>query len=192
MVPDFNLDDDLALANRLADAAWSAIRPHFRALSSVDNKAAAGASYDPVTEADRAAERAMREILTTERPHQGITGEEYGETPSASGWRWMLDPVDGTRAFVAGLPVWTTLISLVDPLGFPVIGVIDQPVLGERYIGWPGGATLQTPGGRSPLTVTDIPSLSEAVISTTDPFILTDREQQAWAGLRGASRLARA
>ncbi|MEZ5985257.1 MAG: histidinol-phosphatase [Hyphomonas sp.] len=191
MIPDFNLDDDLALANRLADAAWSAIRPHFRALSSVDNKAAASGSYDPVTEADRAAERAMREILTAERPHQGITGEEYGETSSASGWRWVLDPVDGTRAFVAGLPVWTTLISLVDPLGFPVIGVIDQPVLGERYIGWPGTTVLQTPSGRTPLKVSEIPSLGEAVISTTDPFILTDAEQAAWASLREGTRLAR-
>ena len=191
MSPDFNLDEDLALANRLADAAWSAIRPHFRALSSIDNKAAAGQSYDPVTEADRAAEKAMRDIIAHERPHHGITGEEFGETPSSSGWRWVLDPVDGTRAFVAGLPVWTTLISLVDPLGFPVIGVIDQPVLGERYIGWPGGAALQTPAGRSPLHVSDIPSLSEAVISTTDPFILTDPEQLAWSELRNASRLAR-
>ncbi|MEZ5999556.1 histidinol-phosphatase [Hyphomonas sp.] len=191
MSPDFNLDEDLALANRLADAAWSAIRPHFRALSAIDNKAGAGQSYDPVTEADRAAEKAMRDIIARERPHHGITGEEFGESPSSSGWRWVLDPVDGTRAFVAGLPVWTTLISLVDPMGFPLIGVIDQPVLSERYIGWPGGAALQTPGGRSPLNVTDIPSLSEAVISTTDPYMLKGLEQEAWASLRGASRLAR-
>ena len=191
MTPDFNLDEDLALANRLADAAWSAIRPHFRALVSVDNKAGEGQRYDPVTEADRAAERAMREILAAERPHHGITGEEFGETESASGWRWVLDPVDGTRAFVAGLPVWTTLISLVCPVGFPVIGVIDQPVLGERYIGWPGGAALQTPAGRSPLKVTPVASLGEAVISTTDPYILIEPEYQAWTGLRQATRLAR-
>ena len=76
MSPDFNLDEDLALANRLADAAWSAIRPHFRALNSIDNKAAAGQSYDPVTEADRAAEKAMRDIIAQERPQHGITGEE--------------------------------------------------------------------------------------------------------------------
>ena len=191
MKPDFNLDEDLAFANHLADAAWSAIRPHFRALASVDNKAAAGARYDPVTEADRAAERAMREIIAAERPHHGITGEEYGETESASGWRWVLDPVDGTRAFVAGLPVWTTLISLVDPMGFPVLGVIDQPVLGERYVGWPGGAALKTPTGTSPLQVSEVPSLGEAVIATTDPFILTAPEQKVWTGLRDASRLAR-
>ena len=144
-----------------------------------------------MTEADRAAEQAMREVIARERPQHGIVGEEFGHTPSSSGWHWVLDPVDGTRAFVAGLPVWTTLISLVDPLGFPVIGVIDQPVLGERYIGWPGGAALQTPAGRTPLSVSDIPSLSEAVISTTDPFILTSPEQTAWTELRGATRLAR-
>jgi histidinol phosphatase-like enzyme (inositol monophosphatase family) len=191
MKPDFDLDADLALANRLADAAWSAIRPHFRALASVENKAGTGQRYDPVTEADRAAERAMREILAAERPHHGVTGEEFPETPSSSGWRWVLDPVDGTRAFVAGLPVWTTLISLVDPLGFPLIGVIDQPVLGERYIGWPGGAALKTHSGQSPLRVSEIPSLGEAVISTTDPFILTDPEHLAWTNLRNAARLAR-
>jgi len=191
MQSDFILDDELALANRLADAAWSAIRPHFRALASVDNKAAEGQRYDPVTEADRAAERAMRDILVKERPHHGVTGEEYDETDSASGWRWVLDPVDGTRAFVAGLPVWTTLIALVDPLGFPVIGVIDQPVLGERYIGWPGGAALQTAAGRSALAVSPVAALSEAVISTTDPYILSGLEHDAWTNLRNTARLAR-
>lgn len=191
MKTDFDLDEELSLAHRLADAAWTAIRPHFRALATVDNKASEGARYDPVTEADRAAERAMREILVAERPHHGITGEEYGETGSASGWRWVIDPVDGTRAFIAGLPVWTTLISLVDPLDFPVIGMIDQPVLGERYIGWPGGAALQTSEGLSPLRVSAIPSLRDAVISTTDPYILTGPEHSAWGDLREASRLAR-
>ncbi|MCA8902560.1 MAG: histidinol-phosphatase, partial [Hyphomonas sp.] len=107
MKPDFSLEDEIALAGRLADAAWSAIRPHFRSLSAVENKGAAGHRYDPVTEADRAAELAMRALIEAERPHHGITGEEFGETDSASGWRWLLDPVDGTRAFVAGLPVWT-------------------------------------------------------------------------------------
>ena len=188
---DFDPDDDLALANRLADAAWSAIRPHFRALSTIDDKAEAGAHYDPVTEADRAAEQAMRTILAAERPHHGITGEEFGETESASGWRWVLDPVDGTRAFIAGLPVWTTLISLVDPLGFPVLGLIDQPILGERYIGWPGGAVLQTETGRSPLKVDDISSLADAVIATTDPFLLTEAERQGWTSLRNTARFAR-
>jgi histidinol phosphatase-like enzyme (inositol monophosphatase family) len=191
MSADFNLDDDLAFANRLADAAWSVIRPHFRALGGIDNKAATGAAYDPVTEADRAAEQAMRDLIARERPQHGVTGEEFGETESASGWRWVLDPVDGTRAFVAGLPVWTTLISLVDPMGFPVLGVIDQPVLGERYIGWPGGAALQTPAGRSPLKVSDVPALNKAVISTTDPFILSGPEQGAWSELREAAQLAR-
>ncbi|HPE49293.1 MAG TPA: histidinol-phosphatase [Hyphomonas sp.] len=191
MTPDFSPEDELALAGRLADAAWSAIRPHFRELSSVDNKGAPGARYDPVTEADRAAERAMRAVIEAERPHHGITGEEYGETASASGWRWLLDPVDGTRAFVAGLPVWTTLIALVDPEDRPVLGVIDQPVLGERYLGWPGGAALETASGRTPLKASACPSLADAVIATTDPYILTDPEHRAWTGLRSTARIAR-
>jgi hypothetical protein len=174
MSPVLNFDEDLALANRLADAAWSAIRPHFRALSSIDNKAGAGQSYDPVTEADRAAEKAMREIIARERPQHGITGEEFGETPSSSGWRWVLDPVDGTRAFVAGLPVWTTLIALVDPLGFPR-DRRDRPARPRRTLyrlaGWRGAADARPDAAPSPCPTSH--PCPEAVISTTDPFILT-------------------
>ncbi|MCA8900415.1 MAG: histidinol-phosphatase, partial [Hyphomonas sp.] len=92
---------------------------------------------------------------------------------------------------VAGLPVWTTLIALVDPMGFPVIGVIDQPVLGERYLGWPGKAFLETAAGRTPLTASACPSLPDAVIATTDPFILTPPEHDAWTELRSTARIAR-
>ena len=205
------LEDELALAGQLADAAWTAIRPHFRALNTVDNKAQEPApapsavrpqpsarpaiparpEFDPVTEGDRAAERAIRAILEAERPHHGVTGEEYPETPSSSGYRWLIDPIDGTRAFVAGLPVWTTLISLVGPDDIPVIGIIDQPVLGERYVGWPGGAELQTPNARTPIRVSPCNDLRQAMIATTDPFILNPAEQGAWAHLRATARICR-
>jgi histidinol phosphatase-like enzyme (inositol monophosphatase family) len=211
-MPDgMSLEDELALAGRLADAAWIAIRPHFRALKDVDNKAAnrpsnpspnrptptarptipAKAEFDPVTEGDRAAERAIRAILAADRPHHGVTGEEFPETPSSSGYRWLIDPIDGTRAFVAGLPVWTTLISLVGPDDVPIIGVIDQPILGERYIGWPGGAELQRGGTRTPIRVSDCRDLRRATIATTDPFILNPAEQGAWAHLRATARISR-
>lgn len=192
MADTFPHDDALALAGRLADAAREAALPYFRSGAAVEGKTDSGKSgFDPVTEADRGAERAMRAILAEARPQDGITGEEYGETPSTSGWTWLLDPVDGTRAFVAGLPVWTTLIALCDDAGDPVIGIIDQPVLGERYLGWPGGAALETPAGRAPIKVSDCADLREAVIATTDPFIFTPSEQGAWTHLRHTARITR-
>ncbi len=186
-------DADLDFAARLADAAWAAIRVHFRNLDSVDDKgpSASRAGIDPVTEGDRAAERAMRALVEAERPGDGVVGEEYPETPSTTGWRWYFDPIDGTRAFVAGLPVWTTLIALVDPEGVPVIGVIDQPVLGERYLGWPGGARLDTATGSQPIHVSACNDLRQAVLATTDPFIFSLPEQGAWNHLRSAARITR-
>lgn len=194
--PDFTTDDieqALGFAGRLADAAWGAIAPHFRALQAIENKLAdeSGSRFDPVTEADQAAERAMRALIAAERPDDGVQGEEYDDTPSKNGFNWVLDPIDGTRAFVAGLPVWTTLIALCDPDGAPLIGVIDQPVLGERYLGWPGGAALEQNGERKPLNVSNQNDLREAVIATTDPFIMTPAEQGAWTHLRHTARIVR-
>lgn len=187
-----NIADDIALARRLADAAWAAIRPHFRNLDAVDHKSGnSKAGFDPVTEADRAAELAMRAIISAERPDDGVTGEEFPETTSASGWRWYFDPIDGTRAFVAGLPVWTTLIALVNPEGVPLVGIIDQPVVGERYIGWPGGAEMETANGACPIKVSGNPDLRTATIATTDPFIFTPPEQGAWNHLRATARITR-
>lgn len=179
----------LALMDRLAEAAWAAIAPHFRNLAEIDSKS--GAGFDPVTEADRAGEAAIRELLARERPGDGIVGEEFPEKPSETGWTWYLDPIDGTRAFIAGLANWTTLIGLADPEGQPAYGVIDQPVLGERYLGWPGGAALARGGQRRPLSVSDCTDLRKAVISTTDPFLFTPAEQGAWTHLRHTARLVR-
>ena len=124
----------LPLALKLADAARAAILPHFRssAADNADNKSATG--YDPVTEGDRASERAMRELISKERPDDGIEGEEYGSTRGTSGLTWYLDPIDVTRAFVAGLPSWCVLIGLVQE-DRPILGIIDQPWLDERYVG---------------------------------------------------------
>lgn len=192
MISTRDIADDIALAHRLADAAWAAIRPHFRNLAAVDHKSGApGSAFDPVTEADRAAELAMRAIISAERPEDGVTGEEFPETASASGWRWYFDPIDGTRAFVGGLPVWTTLIALVNPEGTPILGVIDQPVVGERYIGWPGGAEMTSAAGTVPIRVSGNPDLRAATIATTDPFIFTPPEQGAWNHLRATARITR-
>ncbi|MDJ0919611.1 MAG: inositol monophosphatase family protein [Henriciella sp.] len=184
--PDF---DAVSVAVALADVARAATLPLFRALSHVENKKTEG--FDPVTEADRGAERAMRSVLAELRPDDGINGEEYGVQPGSSGWTWFLDPVDGTRAFVAGLPSWTTLIGLVDEAGDAVVGLIDQPVLDERYIGTPEGSVLRSAGAEAALSVSACNDLRKAVISTTDPFIMTPAEQGAWTHLRHTAPLVR-
>ena len=186
-----DLDFDAVLvAHAMADAARAAILPHFRALSDVENKLSDG-EFDPVTEADKAAERAMRGVLAEQRPNDAIHGEEYGLQDGSTGWTWVLDPIDGTRAFVAGLPVWTTLIGLVDAEGDAVVGVIDQPILDERYVGSPDGAHLRAAGRDTPIHVSPCDDLRQAVIATTDPFIMTLPEQGAWTHLRQTARIIR-
>lgn len=181
----------LAFAGRLADSARKVTLTHFRALERVENKLTDGA-FDPVTVADKGAEAAMRALIGAERPDDGVLGEEHGLKDSQNGYQWVLDPIDGTRAFVAGLPVWTTLIALCGPDGTPLIGVIDQPYLGERYLGWPGGAALEMADGtRTPLQVSGVDDLREATIATTDPFIMNPAEQGAWTHLRHTARLVR-
>ena len=130
-------DADIALAHRLAEAAGDVIRPHFRSGLAIETKGDAS----PVTAADRAAEAAMRAILAVERPSDGIIGEEYGEERPSSSRLWVLDPIDGTRSFVAGRATFGTLIALLED-GVPVLGVIDQCIARDRWIGTPAGTTL--------------------------------------------------
>src|SRR3546814_10800012 len=121
-------DDDIAFAQRLADAAGLAIRPYFRAPHGLEIKP----DESPVTLADRAAEQAMRALIEAERPQDGIVGEEFGVRAGTSGRQWVLDPIDGTRAFISGRPIFGTLIALVVER-WPMIGVIDQPIARERW-----------------------------------------------------------
>jgi fructose-1,6-bisphosphatase/inositol monophosphatase family enzyme len=134
--PILRLDDDIALAQRLAEAAGEAIRPHFRSGVATERKADAS----PVTLADRAAEEAMRRILKAERPQDTVIGEEFGTDEGTSGRSWVLDPIDGTAGFLAGRAIFGTLIALVVE-GWPVMGVIDQPIAGERWVGASGKPT---------------------------------------------------
>ena len=180
----------VAIARDLADAARAAIRPHFRSRLEVSSKAGPD-GFDPVTIADRAAETAMRAHLDRVRPDDAILGEEFPARSGTSGYTWILDPIDGTRAFMAGLPVWTTLIGLAGPDGMPVVGCIDQPVLDERYLGWPGGAAMEQAGKSAPLAVSQCADLRGATIATTDPFLLSLSEQGAWTHLRHTARLVR-
>lgn len=168
--------DDAVLAHRLADAAGSAILPHFRTALDISNKA--GSGFDPVTDADRAAERVMREILAEARPDDGIIGEEYEDTPSRNGRNWVLDPVDGTRAFIAGIPVWGTLIALNNG-GTPHLGMIDQPYLRERYWGTQGKARAAARGGERVIHTRTCRDLSTAILSTTTPEMFEEGAERA-------------
>ena len=166
---------DLALANRLADAAGAAIQPLFRGQWSEERKE----DRSFVTEADRAAEAAMRAILEAERPDDGIVGEEYGTVREGAARQWVLDPIDGTTSFIAGRPIFGTLIALVQD-GWPVIGVIDQPVLKERWAGRVGEAT--TFNGRA-IRARPCGDLADAVLATTSPHLFDDEDAGAFMGL---------
>ncbi|THD64681.1 histidinol-phosphatase [Phenylobacterium sp.] len=170
-------------------AAAGAILPLFRADHGLVDKGGAR-GFDPVTEADKGAERAIRALIAQRYPDHGVIGEEYGEDRAAAEFVWVLDPVDGTRAFIAGLPVWTTLIGLRHN-GTPVLGSIGQPFLDEIYIGHAGEARLLRRGESRPLKVRACPGLAGALIATTDPILFRGAEREAWDQVRAAARLAR-
>ncbi|MCQ0971244.1 histidinol-phosphatase [Paracoccus sp. TK19116] len=175
-------------AHALADAARDAILPHFRTRLGTDNKLAGG--FDPVTEADRAAERAMRDILGQRRPDDAILGEEYGTQPGTSGLTWVLDPIDGTRGFISGTPTWGVLIGVADHSG-PVYGLIDQPYIGERFEGGWRRASLTGPRGVKPLAVRDTGDLAQATLMTTFPEVGTTDDAAAFRRVAARVRLTR-
>jgi histidinol phosphatase-like enzyme (inositol monophosphatase family) len=180
------LDAFLIELNR---ASAAAILPLFRADHGLENKFTVG--FDPVTEADKGGERAIRKLIGERYPEHGIIGEEYGEDRPDAEFVWVLDPVDGTRQFIAGLPLWTTLIGLRHE-GVPVLGSIGQPYLDEIYIGGKAtGSRLVSRGAETPLRVRACPKLTDAIICTTDPAILTGPELGSWTQVRATAKLAR-
>ena len=170
-----SLEAEIALANRLADAARAAILPLFRSGIGSERKV----DRTPVTEADRAAEEAMRRLIKAEFPRDAIHGEEFGAEAGSSGRTWVLDPIDGTTAFMAGRPIFGTLIALVQE-GWPVLGVIDQAVLQERWVGATGQAT--TFNGAAVRT-RPCRTLADAAIATTGPHYFDDHEGAHFMGL---------
>jgi len=173
-------DSTLAFAHRLADAAGEVIRPYFRKKIEVVDKSKFGSKplFDPVTEADRNAETVIRDLIKSEFPRDGILGEEHGNDPGTSGRTWIIDPIDGTRAFITGRHTWGTLIALCEG-DVPVLGIIDQPVLRERFVGVPGSAEFVSAEGRSPLATRACAALSTAVVSTTHPWGYFNRGERA-------------
>lgn len=176
-------------AHALADAARAAILPYFRADGlGVDNKA--GQGFDPVTEADRAAERVMRDILALRCPEDSVLGEEFGHHAGTSGLTWVLDPIDGTRAFLSGTPTWGVLIAVSEENG-PVYGLIDQPYIGERFEGGLGRAQVTGPQGTRGLATRASRGLDQAILFTTFPEVGNADEGAAFRAVSEQVRLTR-
>lgn len=170
---------DIALAHRLADAAGEVIRQHFRRGFDVELKK----DRSPVTVADRQAEAAMRRLLDAECPGDGVLGEEHGEKAGVTGRRWVLDPIDGTRSFTAGRAIFGTLIALVED-GWPVLGVIDQPVQKERWIGVAGQPTLLN---GAPARTRACTALDGAIVATTSPHLFAEGDVPHFLALVAAA-----
>jgi myo-inositol-1(or 4)-monophosphatase len=176
-------------AKALARAAAAEILPYFRADAVVEAKP--DEVYDPVTEADRAGERAMRAMIEERFPDHGIHGEEYGIKLAGSQFTWILDPVDGTRAFICGMPTWATLIGL-NVEGVPKVGVMAQPFVGETFFGRPGGAWVEYRGSERPIRVRAGRKLGDAILTTTAPELYrTPEEKGVLQRLSAATRLTR-
>jgi histidinol phosphatase-like enzyme (inositol monophosphatase family) len=179
-------------------ASAEVILPLFRADHGLEDKGAGKnlprdthAAFDPVTEADRGAEAAIRKLIGERFPEHGVIGEEYGEDRPDAEFVWVLDPIDGTRAFISGLPLWTTLIGLRHQ-GRPVLGSIGQPYVGEVFVGHAGGSRLLSREGEAPIRVRACANLNDAVIATTDADACFDgAERGAWLQVRAGSKLAR-
>lgn len=177
--------DLIAFAHRLADAARGETLPRFSAAIAAEDKGGAR-GFDPVTEADREAERAMRRLIEESYPEHGISGEEFPDREAQGRWTWSLDPIDGTRSFICGMPSWVTLIALLED-GGPVLGVIDAPRLGEVYVGHGERAELNG----TAVKVSSCTRIADARLSTTDPFLFEGVEREGFERIRRAARTTR-
>lgn len=178
-----------AFVGELATVSGDAIRPFFRTSLGVEDKSRGGA-FDPVTAADRAAEQAMRALIHEKFPAHGIIGEEFGAERAGAEFVWMLDPIDGTKSFISGMPAWGTLIALTR-LGRPVFGMVHQPFIGERFSGDGRAAAYRGPAGNRTLRVRPCPTLADAILYTTSPRLMNAADCVAFARVEEAVRLSR-
>lgn len=176
----------------LATQSGAAILPFFRAHFGMDDKGqGSGRGFDPVTEADRAAEATMRRMIKAAFPSHGILGEEFGSERTDAECVWVLDPIDGTRAFIAGLPTWGTLIGLTRN-GHAVRGLMHQPFLGERFMGDGKSATLRNAKGQRRLNARRNGKLADAILATTDPRLFAEgEERERFLAVEGSVRMSR-
>ncbi len=179
----------IAALHAAADAARVATLRHFRA-EGLEADTKETDRFDPVTVADRAAERAMTGVLARMRPQDAILGEEYGLTPGTSGLTWVLDPIDGTRGYLSGTPTWGVLVGVSDA-GGPILGAIDQPYIGERFVGGLGLAEMTGPQGPRALRCRPARPLAEAILFTTYPELGTAEEDAAFRAVSSRARLTR-
>lgn len=179
---------DLTFLDELADAAARQTLPRFRSGIAVANKL--GSGFDPVTEADQAAERAIRALIGERFPAHGILGEEHGGENTGRPHLWVIDPIDGTRAFISGLPVWGTLIGFYAE-GRAELGLMDQPFTGERFIAGPQGAFYRRAGEERRMRTRDCGSLANATLFTTSPFLHAGDLRRRYDVLERAVKLAR-
>jgi myo-inositol-1(or 4)-monophosphatase len=181
--------DFAAFVDRLATVSGDAILPFFRTSLGVENKGGAGA-FDPVTAADRAAETAMRTLIRQTFPGHGIIGEEFGNERTDAEYIWVLDPIDGTKSFITGMPAWGTLIALTRS-GVPVYGMMHQPFTRERFTGDGHTARYRGPAGERTLRTRRCASLSEALLMTTSPLLMKEPDRDTFGKVEGVARLSR-
>jgi histidinol phosphatase-like enzyme (inositol monophosphatase family) len=182
------MQPDLDFMHLLADAAAVETLPRFRSGTAITNKLQSG--FDPVTEADRAAEAAIRQCIKAHFPDHGIMGEEYGNEGLDREYVWVIDPIDGTRAFISGLPVWGTLIGLYKN-GRACLGLMDQPFSGERYVADAKGAHYSGPGKQGRIAARACESLSEATLFTTSPHLFSGDQARAYRSVEEKVNLFR-
>jgi myo-inositol-1(or 4)-monophosphatase len=178
-----------SFVEELAAKSGEVILPFFRTSLSVDNKGTIG-RFDPVTAADRAAEAAMRARIRDAFPEHGIIGEEYGDEHPDAEYVWVLDPIDGTKSFICGMPAWGTLIGLTH-FGKPVFGMMHQPFLRESFTGDGEGARYRGPGGDRQLSARPCAGLEDAVLFTTSPLLMSPEDRSAFRRVEERVRLSR-
>jgi len=181
--------DFAAFVDELAAVSGETIRPFFRSALSVENKSLSG-GFDPVTAADRAAEAAMRALIKRTFPEHGIIGEELGADRPDAEYVWVLDPIDGTKSFICGMPVWGTLIALTRR-GEPIYGMMHQPFTREHFSGDGKGARYRGPAGDRVLRVRPCAALDEAILATTSPLLMNDDDRQCFGRVEKGVRLSR-
>jgi histidinol phosphatase-like enzyme (inositol monophosphatase family) len=177
-----------AFMRRIAEVAAAETLPRFRENGAIANKYDEG--FDPVTEADREAEQAIRRLIRQEFPGHGILGEEHGIENDDSPLRWIIDPIDGTRSFISGLPLWGTLVGLTDG-GDAVAGMMSQPFTGEFFFAADGRSTYEGPGGNRNLKTRTTVDLADATLCTTTPALFAGRQREIYDELEGRVQLAR-
>ncbi len=181
--------DFAAFVDELATVSGETILPFFRTSLGVEDKNASG-RFDPVTAADRAAEQAIRTLIKRNFPEHGIIGEEFGNERPDAEYVWVLDPIDGTRSFIAGMPIWGTLIALMR-FGEAIFGMMHQPFTRERFSGDRGAAHYRGPGGDRQMRVRPCGNLLEAVLFTTTPLIMNQADRRSFESVEEKVRLSR-